>query len=206
MKKIMRFFPALAIMIFAAGCGGGSMSSAGPKEVLTTFFERLSKKDIEGATELATKDSKSTMDLMKKGMDMAENMKGMAPEDTKEKDPAEEFKKVEIGDARIDGDNAYVPFKSEKASFEFPLKKEDGAWKVDFSMATLMKMGMQQMQNHNMMNEGDDSSNMENYDPEKMQENIKKGMEMMDSIKKNMDTEKLQEAMKAIQKMKEAQQ
>ena len=29
-----------------------------------------------------------------------------------------------------------------KETVEFPLKKEDGAWKVDFTMSTLMKMGM----------------------------------------------------------------
>ena len=48
------------------------MSNAGPKEVLHEFFERMGKKDFEGAAKLATKDSKSMLDIMKQGMAMAE--------------------------------------------------------------------------------------------------------------------------------------
>jgi hypothetical protein len=52
-----------------------------------------------------------------------------------------------FGDAKIDGDKATVsvtnPAKG-KEPFEFPLVKEGGEWKVDFSMSTLMKMGMNQ--------------------------------------------------------------
>ena len=55
----------------------------------------------------------------------------------KEKDNAEDFKNMKIGEAKIDGDNATVSVTNpgkDNATFDFPLKKEGGDWKVDFSM------------------------------------------------------------------------
>ena len=108
--------------------------------MLTAFFEKMAKKDIDGAAKLCTKDSKGTMDLMKKGVEAAEKMKGKEGE-VKEED---DFKDMLVGDAKIDGDNATVSVTNtkKKETVEFPLKKEDGDWKVDFTMSTLMKMGM----------------------------------------------------------------
>ena len=142
MKKIaivtlMAGFFALLI----TGCKGKDKAAGGdPKTVLTAFFEKMAKKDIDGAAKLCTKDSKGTMDLMKKGVEAAEKMKGKEGE-VKEED---DFKDMLVGDAKIDGDNATVSVTNtkKKETVEFPLKKEDGDWKVDFTMSTLMKMGM----------------------------------------------------------------
>src|SRR5262245_30880471 len=126
MKKFFSFLLLAVIMgSLSTGCGGGGMSNASPKEVLVAFFEKLEKKDIEGATKLATKDSKSTMDMMKKGLDMAEKMKDQMKD---KEDPTEEFKNMEIGEAKINGDVATVAVKNKKKEqeVEFPLKKEDG--------------------------------------------------------------------------------
>jgi hypothetical protein len=88
MKKIFGFFLliAFATPVFI-GCKGKDSVANDPKTVLTTFFERMSKKDIDGAAKLATKDSKGTLDMMKKGMEAAEKMKGMggAEEKTRQK-------------------------------------------------------------------------------------------------------------------------
>jgi hypothetical protein len=80
------------------------------------------------------------MDLMKKGIEAAEKMKGKEGE-VKEED---DFKDMLVGEAKIDGDNATVSVTNTKKNetVEFPLKKEGGDWKVDFTMTTLMKMGM----------------------------------------------------------------
>jgi Domain of unknown function (DUF4878) len=142
MKKIaivtlMAGFFALLI----TGCKGKDKAAGGdPKTVLTAFFEKMAKKDIDGAAALCTKDSKSTMDLMKKGVEAAEKMKGKEGE-VKEED---DFKDMVVGEAKIDGDNATVSVTNtkKKETVEFPLKKEGGDWKVDFTMTTLMKMGM----------------------------------------------------------------
>jgi len=201
MKKIFSFFLlAIAMGSISTGCGGGGMSNASPKEVLVAFFEKLAKKDIEGATKLATKDSKSTMDMMKKGLDMAEKMKDQVKE---KEDPTEEFKNMEVGEAKINGDNATVSVKNKKKDeeVEFPLKKEDGAWKVDFSMATLMKMGMDQKNKHAGMDGEDGMNGMSGDDSASVQ----KGLEMMDSTLKKVDPKKLEEAMKALDKLKQPQ-
>ena len=129
------------IALLITGCKGKDQAAGGdPKTVLTAFFEKMAKKDIDGAAKLCTKDSKGTMDLMKKGVEAAEKMKGKEGE-VKEED---DFKDMLVGDAKIDGDNATVSVTNtkKKETVEFPLKKEDGAWKVDFTMSTLMKMGM----------------------------------------------------------------
>jgi len=201
MKKIFSFLLlAIAMGSISTGCGGGGMSNASPKEVLVAFFEKLSKKDIEGATKLATKDSKATMDMMKKGLDMAEKMKDQIKD---KEDPTEEFKNMEVGEAKINGDNATVAVKNKKKEeeVEFPLKKEDGAWKVDFSMATLMKMGMDQKNKHNAMEGEDSMKGMEGVDSASIQE----GLKVMDSALKKVDPKKLEETMKALEKLKQPQ-
>ena len=201
MKKIFSFLLlAIAMGSISTGCGGGGMSNASPKEVLVAFFEKLSKKDIEGATKLATKDSKATMDMMKKGLDMAEKMKDQIKD---KEDPTEEFKNMEVGEAKINGDNATVAVRNKKKEeeVEFPLKKEDGAWKVDFSMATLMKMGMDQKNKHNAMEGEDSMKGMEGVDSASIQE----GLKVMDSALKKVDPKKLEETMKALEKLKQPQ-
>jgi hypothetical protein len=201
MKKIFSFLLlAIAMGSISTGCGGGGMSNASPKEVLVAFFEKLSKKDIDGATKLATKDSKSTMEMMKKGLDMADKMKDQIKD---KEDPTEEFKNMEVGEAKINGDVATVAVRNKKKEqeVEFPLKKEDGAWKVDFSMATLMKMGMDE-KNKRAGNTGDDTmSGMEGMDSA----SIQKGLEVMDSAMKTIDPKKLEETMKALEKLKQPQ-
>jgi hypothetical protein len=201
MKKIFSFLLlAIAMGSIFTGCGGGGMSNASPKEVLVAFFEKLAKKDIEGATKLATKDSKSTLEMMKKGLDMAEKMKDQIKD---KEDPTEEFKNMEVGEAKITGDAATVAVRNKKKDqeVEFPLKKEDGAWKVDFSMATLMKMGMDE-KNKRAGNTGDDTMDgMEGMDSASLQ----KGLEVMDSAMKTIDPKKLEETMKALEKLKQPQ-
>jgi hypothetical protein len=197
MKKVLS---SLVLIITAAviiaGCKG-SASNAGPKEVLAAFFEKLSKKDLDGAAKLATKDSKSALDMMKKGFEMAEKMKGTSG--ASEQDPSEEFKDIEIGEAKINGDMATVPMRNKKKNeeIEFPVKKEDGEWKVDFSMATLMKMGMEQQNKRSMSNESGDDS-LEKVDTA----DIRKGLQMADSALKSIDPQKLKELQETMEKLK----
>ncbi|MBK9465825.1 MAG: DUF4878 domain-containing protein, partial [Chitinophagaceae bacterium] len=133
MKKITNsLLIAGAIVMLTAGCKGKDKVVNDPKAVVVAFFERMAKKDFDGAAALATKDSKATLDMMKKAIDAAEKM-GMK-ETTPKDDPTEEFKKMVIGEAKIDGDNATVSVtntvKNNKTN-DFPLKKEGGSWKVD---------------------------------------------------------------------------
>jgi Domain of unknown function (DUF4878) len=179
MKKLTTYFVLIStVMILVTGCKGKDKAVENdPKAVVTAFFERMSKKDLDGAAKLATKESKATIDMMKKAIDAAEKM---GVKDTSSKDdPSGEFKKMEIGEVKIDGDNATVAVtnhaKGDKVS-EFPLKKEGGEWKVDFSMGTLMKMGM------------DEASKMHN-DNNPMNTDSTGIQDMMnDTMNKNVDT------------------
>jgi hypothetical protein len=216
MKKIVStLFAATAVLVLAVGCKGKDTVANDPKAVLAAFFEKMSKKDMEGAAKLATKGSQGTMEMMKKAMTMAEDMKdkmGGLKDSAKEKDPSEDFKKMKIGEAKIDGDNATVSVtntdKDDKV-VEFPLKKEDGAWKVDFSMGTLMKMGMDQVGKKggfgdiDMPDTAGASEKMENlFNTDSLQ----KGMEQLDSAMKNLDPEKmkkLKDAMDELKKLKD---
>jgi len=195
MKKLITVcFIATAISLVIVGCKGKDSVANDPRAVLTSFFERISKKDIEGASKLATRDSKSTMDMMKMGMDMAEKMKDKMTKE--QKDPAEEFKNVEIGEAKINGNDATVAFKNKKndTSFDFPLKKEDGSWKVDFSMSSLMKMGMEQ---------AGKTGGTENMSSDSLTKGLK---QLQDSIMKVINDpekmEKMKEALKELDKLK----
>jgi hypothetical protein len=210
MKKILTVFAFTALVIsLLSGCKSKDAASGGdPKTVLIAFFERMAKKDLEGAAKLATKDSKGTIDMMKKAMDMAESMKGKE----KEEDPTEDFRNMKIGEAKIDGDNATVsvsnPKKGEE-TFDFPLKKEDGNWKVDFSMGTLMKMGMEQAGKHKDDDKYDNNlydtaNSIDKYNDIMNSDSLKKGLEMVDSMMKSLDPEKMKELKEAMEKLKKA--
>ena len=141
--------------------------------------------------------------MMKMGMDMAEKMKDKMTKE--QKDPAEEFKNVEIGEAKINGNDATVAFKNKKndTSFDFPLKKEDGSWKVDFSMGTLMKMGMDQANKAGALdNTAADKDNI-SINADSLTHGLK---QMQDSIMKAINDpekmEKMKEALKELDKLK----
>ncbi len=217
MKKVINLFMlACTIAILATGCKGKDAVSNDPKAVVVAFFERMAKKDIDGAAKLATKDSKSTMDMMKKGMEMAEKMKDTM-KDAKAKDDTEGFKDVEFGETKVDGDNATVSIKNKKKeeTVDFPLKKEGGAWKVDFTMGTLMKMGMSKMKNSgdnpfDGKDASDTASSNGMKDLEKLM-NADSLKAVMEKAKKALDEitpeqkEKMKEMMKGLEKMSEKQ-
>lgn len=207
MKKIIGVvLMASLALTFITGCKGKDSVANDPKSVVVAFFERMSKKDLDGAAKLATKDSKGTIEMMKKGLEAAEKMKGL--KDATEKDPTEEFKKMTFGEAKIDGESATVaitnPDKGNE-TFDFPLKKEGGSWKVDFSMGTLMKMGMDKAGKSNDFPTMDDSDStgthtMPNLDS--LTEGLDKAQEMLKNIKPE-DLEKAKDLLKELEKVKE---
>ncbi|HEX7753965.1 MAG TPA: hypothetical protein VF421_01360 [Niabella sp.] len=143
MKKTVQLFVFSLLLI--AGSASCRSAEGDPKSVLKAFFEHLIRKDIQGAAQLATKNSKSTLDMVKKGMDLAEQMNPSA----EKSNPAEEFKNATFSTAKISGDTAFVTVTNkarDEAPAAFTLVKESGKWKVDFSMATLMKMGNKSLQ------------------------------------------------------------
>lgn len=180
MKKIL-----LAVVMLSTVAFFGCNSSGGgdPKAVLGQFFEALAKQDIEGARKLATKDSKSMIDMMEMGMKMA-----------KDKKESEKFDKanMEIGEAKIDGDKAVVPVKEKNSgeTLNYSLKKEDGSWKVAFDKASVMNMGMEKMSEKGMdtdsLNNALDKLKDVNMDSlkDKIKDATEESMKAIDSAKK----------------------
>jgi len=121
-----------------------------------------------------------------------------------EEDPAEDFKNMVVGDAKIDGSNATVSVTNKKKNetVDFPLKKEDGSWKVDFSMGTLMKMGMDKAKEDGTEINPEDIDKMKDFN----MDSLKKGFETIDSALKSMDPkqmDQMKDAMKELEKMKQ---
>ncbi len=112
-------------------------SSGDPKQTLTSFFDAMQRKDMDAARKLATADSKAILDMWEQQMtvDLTESEKY-------------DKNKVEMGEAKIDGNNATVAVKEKTSgeSVNFPLQKENGVWKVSFNMGSLMRMGVEKMQ------------------------------------------------------------
>ncbi len=184
MKKLLVvLFAFLALYISSCKSGGSD-----PKTVLTSFFDAMGKKDIAAARKLATADSKAMFDLMEMGMKMKDN--------TMEDKTDEQFdkSKMEMGEAKIDGDRATVNVKEKKSgeAVDFVLKKEGGEWKVAMDMATMMSMGAEKMKEKNMNDEqmGDLNEKMEkfkNMSPDSLKMMMDKGMQALDSLKNVMD-------------------
>lgn len=207
MKKTISnyFFIAGAVMMLLSACKGKDKQVQNdPKAVVLAFFERMANKDIDGAAKLATKDSKATLDMMKKAIDAAEKM-GLDKDKAATEDPSEDFKNLEIGEAKIDGDKATVAITNKvknDGTKEFPLVKEGGAWKVDFSMGTLMKMGMDKSGKNDwdsdpLNNDTTGAKDILNMDT------IKKGLEGLDTLLKQIDPDKVKEVMKELDKVKQ---
>lgn len=170
----------LALVLFQAltisSCkqGGGD-----PKEVMMKFFEALSKNDMTTARSLATKDSKGMIDLMEMGINMS-----------KDKKESLKFDKanLQFGEVKIDGDRATIPVteKTSGESLNYIMVKEDGAWKMSFDLSSLMNMGTEKMKEKGMdpskaMNE------LKGMKMDSMKAGMKKGMEMLDSLKNAAD-------------------
>ena len=199
-KMLLAVAVTTSLLIASCNSGGGD-----PRTVLVAFFEALSKKDIAGAKKLATKDSEPMFSMLEMGMSMNKD------KDNKEMDKFDKSK-MEIGEAKIDGDRATVNVK-EKESGEgtnFILKKESGNWKVAFDKATMMQMGAEKMKEKGMNSqEAMDSVNsgldkLKNMNTDSLAGKMKEGLDKLKEFQeKNPDAAKKME--EAIKKMQEAQ-
>lgn len=185
MKKSIQLFAFVTLVTLTiASCGGsGDMSNASPREVLVAFSEKMSKQDIDGAAKLATSESQFMLNTLKNVMSNPE-----FKEKAKDQDMTKQFSDVEIGEAVITGDDAVVPIKSKKESFELkmPLKKENGAWKVHMTIASMMNADMKK-DGQSVLTE--EQKKMTPADIEKAREDIQKAMEMADSGMKQLTPE-----------------
>lgn len=172
-----------ALLITVSGCHSGT--GGNPKEVLTQFFNALSKKDVDQAKKYATKDGDGMLDMIGSGMKMSGDMQN----DHTDK-MFEMMENVEMSDPVINGDDATITVKDKKSgeSTDFLLKKEGGDWKVAFDMATLTEMGNKKLKEHGMENMDMDSMKKQmNQAMDSMKSAMPATKDKMDSVKKMMD-------------------
>ena len=175
---IKKMIMLLLIVACVAQISCKNTTSGDPKQTLTSFFEAMQKKDMAAARKLATADSKAILDMWEKQMNTT-----MSESEKYDKS------KVEIGEAKIDGNNATVAVKEKTSgeSVNFPLQKEDGDWKVSFNMGSLMRMGVEKMQEKGI-NLSDSLGNvmeqLKGINLDSLQKEMKKGGKDWDSAMK----------------------
>lgn len=116
---------AAAILMLTAlvSCKGDADA---PKAAAASFMKALMSKDIDGAAQFATKDSKPSLDNLKDVMTMANGK-------MKELGFDKEWKNVKVtyGEPKIEGDDAKVSMLVDgKEEMSISLRKENGSWKV----------------------------------------------------------------------------
>lgn len=177
MKKILLAVALVSTVSFISCNSGGGDN---PKVVVSKFFEALSKKDIATARKLATKESKSIIDMMEFGMSMSKDIKVTDKFSTE---------KIEFGEPKISGNEATVSVKEKgtENSRDLILKREDGSWKVAFDMASIINIGMQKMKNEGQNSTENLNKAMEelkNVNIDSLKEEVSESMRRLDSIKK----------------------
>jgi nitrogen fixation protein FixH len=178
MKKYFLQLSAVAVIMLAlAACSGSTGND--PKSVAKNFFEAIKTMNIDEAAKYATKESKSMLDLMKMGMSMApKNMDSLKAELAKQK--------IEYSEPVINGDEATITVTTDgKEKTDFKLKKEEGLWKVAFDKNSLMKTGMEKMEEHGAsdeeMKEAQDA--LEKLNPDSIKNAMEEANKALDSLK-----------------------
>ncbi len=172
---IKKMITLLLVVACVASVSCKNPATGDPKQTLTSFFEAMQKKDMAAARKLATADSKAILDMWEQQMNS-----------TLSESEKYDKSKVEIGEAKIDGNNATVAVKDKNSgeSVNFPLQKEDGDWKVSFNMGSLMRMGAEKMQEKGI-NLSDSLGNvmeqLKGINLDSLQKEMKKGGKEWDS-------------------------
>lgn len=189
MRKL--FLIAIVSMLFAA-CTGNSSNS--PTAVVNAFIDASKKGDFDGLKKHISQQDVKLLEMGEKAMAMFDSTKKNS---LKEK-MAEEFKektkdvKIEVGNEKINGDNATVDVTSTKdgkaETLPFTLKKEAGEWKISLMSTGMKASGMTPEQASEKMKEATDA--MKNMGG--MKDSLAKAMEQFkgisqDSLKMIMD-------------------
>ncbi len=121
------FIISISLFSFLFACKGPAQD---PADAAKGFYEAIAKKDFDKAKQLATKDSKTMLDLIKSMDEMGGNIK-VSYEDM------EKMKTAIYTTDKMEGDMATVRVKIGNDENIVKLKKEDGLWKVALDKESL---------------------------------------------------------------------
>jgi hypothetical protein len=117
------------MLMFLVGCNNNSE----PQQVLKQFFKAISSRNIEQAKQYTTADS-----------DMMLQLAEMEMKNTPDSSYFNKYSpdQLSFGKAVINGNTAFVPVgdKRLQTTINWQLVKENGQWKVAFTMAAFKKM------------------------------------------------------------------
>jgi len=163
----------------------GCMPDSGPRGVVGRFLEAIAKKDMTLAKSLTTPESEGMMDLIEKAGKISGDSKifnGLEPA------------QVEIGTAKIEGNEATVPVKEKKSgvTFNYKLRKVDGSWKLAFDMGSLLEMTAGTI--GEQVNRGIDSlkaglDQLREIDFDTLAKQLREGQKAIDSMQRTIEQE-----------------
>lgn len=200
MRKLL-LTAAIAAILFS--CTNTNPAADSPKGVVNAFIESSRQGDIDGIRKYITEQDAKLLDM---GMQFL-NMLDSGQQKKMKEQMAEKFKehtkdvKIDIGNEKIDGDNATVEVSTTKEgkteTQPFALKKENGQWKISLISTGMKSSGMTQQEmdteakkmENDLRGAGDSLSKklqqLRKINPDSLKKILNKGME---------EAEKLQEA------------
>lgn len=128
-----RFLLIACLFCFLYSC---NTSGGDPKLALDKFLTAMQNSDFEAAKKYTTEDSQEMMGMLSKDGGRSGNVYA--------------DKKFTINSSSVSGDDATVSTTfngSNNVSVNFHLKKEHGAWKVRFNLASMMDMAKDLLKN-----------------------------------------------------------
>lgn len=131
MKINLRNILSAGLILIASLVIGCKNNQDAPAAAAKTFYDALAKKDFTKASEFATKNSKTMLELI-------QSMSEMGAEVAGNKD-MEKMKTAIYSTDKIEGDKATVRVKYGETEDIITLKKEEGAWKVALDKESLQE-------------------------------------------------------------------
>lgn len=186
MQKMIRLIAIIIASAIMSSCGSDS-NSEGPKEVVKAFSERMAKKDFDSAALYVTTSGQMAINFMKTQAKRLESAGKLNMGKIIDK-VTEKFRNIEIGEEKINGDVATVMVRSkdDNREVEVPMRKEMGAWKVDFSP-------------DKFMDKKSNDSVMDSPSQKMSREGLIKAYQKGDSLLKNMTPEEREQYEKMLE-------
>lgn len=133
-----------------------------PNETFVIFSNAITKKDFSTALKYATKESQIIVRILASSLKKEKNIGALQPFDSSSFD---------FGNAVIKNKEATIPLtnKESKMTINFPLKMEDGVWKLSFEANSFIDMIMSATKENPSNNKISPSNNIENLNIDSME-------------------------------------
>jgi hypothetical protein len=134
LKKPSLIYIFICLLLYACNSNKKELTKT-PNEVFVIFSNAITKKDFSTARKYSTKESHAIIGILESPIKKEKNIGVLQPFDSSSFD---------FGNAVIKNNEAKIPLtnKESKMTILFPLKMEDGIWKVSFEANSFIDMIM----------------------------------------------------------------